>query len=178
MCLWCWERANWITLETGSSIFINYLEKQWGLRNADTLFLTDCDFVEGSRGREQANKQAEKGLSGRKGWRVKKKHKTMNQPCRNAAKQQQRNVGNTKWQRTQPQTWINSGVWLSAKNQSVSLSSSQPGSMGSDCPCWNSCFSLAVTPPCSALHNGGAHVCLWLQHHGDPNGKFIKCWYS
>lgn len=35
------------------------------------LLLTACDFVEGSCGREQANKQIEKGLLRRKGWRVK-----------------------------------------------------------------------------------------------------------
>lgn len=36
------------------------------------VLLTACDFVEGSCGREQANKQIEKGLFRRKGWRVKR----------------------------------------------------------------------------------------------------------
>ena len=45
-----------LRLKTGSSIFINYLGKQRGLRNAGALLLTDRDFVEESCGREQANK--------------------------------------------------------------------------------------------------------------------------
>lgn len=48
--------------ETGSSIFINYLGKQRGLRNVGASLVTDCDSVEGSCGRERANKQTEEGM--------------------------------------------------------------------------------------------------------------------
>lgn len=103
MCLWCWERADWITPEIGSSVFINHTERSEGSEMQMPCFQLTVillkDLVEGNK---QTNKPRKVFLRGRD---RELKNKNMNQPFQKAAVLQQRSVGNIKWHlQLQPRT--------------------------------------------------------------------------